>query len=203
MTPGGAVLAGMANATRRGEVPYVRRALASEGIPVLHQVSGGGSFEGADALWVDHGLVVVGVGHRTNPEGYAQVRDALADIQVECIGLPSTQTVTQHLLGAVQIVDKDLALVRYEIADPEVVEFLERRHFTLIRVPESEEVLSRQAMNIVTVAPRSIIMSRGCPETRELFQRAGLTIAAELELTQLISGAGGLACATGIIAREE
>lgn len=57
-------------------------------------------------------------------------------------------------------------------------------------------------MNIVTVSPRTIIMNADCPETKGLYLKAGLTIAAEIRMTQLINGAGGLACATGIISRE-
>ena len=201
MTPRGAILANMANVTRMAEPRYAGRTLASLDIPLLHAVTGEGRFEGADALWLRDDLVVVGVGNRTNDQGYQQIRDVLQQQGVACRSIPSYQVVTQHLLGSVQIVDVDLALVRSGIVDGEIVRFLQEYDFDVISIPENSEVQQRQAMNIVTIAPRTVIMTDGCPVTRELYLGAGLTIAAELELTQLINGAGGLACATGIISR--
>jgi N-dimethylarginine dimethylaminohydrolase len=203
MTPRGAIVSEMANCVRAKEPLYAARTLAALGIPLLHTVSGEGRFEGADALWLRDDLVLVGVGNRTNREGYSQVRDVLAGQGVVCVALPSSQVTTQHLLGSVQIVDCNLALVRHQIIDPEVVRFLEEQHFSVARIPENREVRERQAMNIVTVAPRTVFMTAGCPETKELYLQAGLAIAAELELTQLINGAGGLACATGIVSRTK
>jgi N-dimethylarginine dimethylaminohydrolase len=202
MTQKGAILANMANSVRKEEVLYAERALKAYNIPILHVVSGEGSFEGADALWVHDKLVAVGVGNRTNRQAYEQIKNILKQSDVECAALPSYQTNTQHLLGTVQIVDRDLALVRHEITDKAVIRFLEDHHFTLVKIPENREVRTRQAMNIVTVAPRTIVMTAGCPETRSIYLHTGLTIAAELDLSQLMHGAGGLACATGIISRS-
>jgi N-dimethylarginine dimethylaminohydrolase len=201
MTPAGAILSNMAGSTRSSEVLYAARALTRHGIPVLHTVSGDGRFEGADAIWVREKLVMVGVGSRTNREAYDQIKGVLRKINVDCIAVPYRETSTQHLLGTVQIVDKNTAMVRHELIDREVLKILEDHHFIMIKIPESREVRTRQAMNIVTISPRTIIMANNCPETKELFIRAGLTVAAELELTQLMNGAGGLACATGIISR--
>lgn len=202
MTPHGAILANMANAGRRQETLYAARTLKSLGIPLLHTVSGEGRFEGADALWLRGDLVVVGVGNRTNSQGYQQISDVLARQRVTCAAVASHQLITQHLLGSVQIVDRNMALVRHEIIDQEVVRFLEESNFKVVAIPENSEVKNRQAMNIVTIAPRTLLMTAACPETRTLYEKAGLTIAAELELGQLINGAGGLACATGILARN-
>jgi N-dimethylarginine dimethylaminohydrolase len=203
MTPGGAILGRMANDTRREEPRYAARALAAAGIPVLAEIEGAGTFEGADALWLRPDLVLVGVGHRTNQEGYTQVARVLTAQGVACLAVPSYQTRTQHLLGTVQIVDRDLALVREEITDAAVSRVLTSQGVQVVTVPEHPEVVTRQAMNIVTVAPRTILMTAGCPATRARYAQAGLTIAAELELNQLLRGAGGLACASGILARRQ
>jgi N-dimethylarginine dimethylaminohydrolase len=203
MTPQGAIVSNMANCVRAGEPFYAARTLAALGIPVLHSVTGEGRFEGADALWLRDDLVLVGVGNRTNQDGYRQIREVLAGQGVACVALPSSQVTTQHLLGSVQIVDRELALVRHQIIAPEVVSFLEEQHFNVARIPENREIRERQAMNIVTVAPRTVFMTAGCPEMKELYLQLGLAIAAELELTQLINGAGGLACATGVVSRTE
>jgi len=202
MTPTGAILANMANETRRGETSHAARTFARAGIPVLHAVDGDGRFEGADALWVNKKLVVVGIGNRTNMPAFLQLQAVLKKQGIDSVPLPSAQRRTQHLLGSLQIVDKDLALVREEIISPETVTFLERHGFRIIGIPENLEVRSRQAMNIVTVAPRKVIMTAGCPETRRIYLDAGIEIVAELPISQLINGAGGLACTTGTLARS-
>jgi hypothetical protein len=56
-------------------------------------------------------------------------------------------------------------------------------------------------MNVVVIRPGELVMSAGCPETRALYERAGLKIAAEAVIGQLCNGGGGLACATGIVRR--
>lgn len=202
MTPKGAIMGSMANNTRSAEPLYAARTLQTIGIPVLHTVSGDGTFEGADAIWLRPDLVLLGVGSRTNLSGFEQVANVLSRQGIHCEAVPSLQTRTQHLLGTVQVVDRDLALVRSEITDPGLVSTLESYGIAVAHVPEHAEVVSRQAMNIVTIAPRTIIMTDNCPLTRQLYLDAGLTIAAELELTQVMAGAGGLACATGILARN-
>jgi N-dimethylarginine dimethylaminohydrolase len=202
MTPKGAILANMANATRKTETAYAAAGLDSADIPVLHRISGEGRFEGADALWIRKDLVAVGVGNRTNREGYEQLRKVLTGYNVEAVALPSTQRTTQHLLGSVQIVDKDLALVRTALVSPETITFLRQNGFRIVAIPENNEVRTRQAMNIVTVAPSEVFMTAGCPETKKIYLDAGIDVAAELHISQLINGAGGLACATGTLARS-
>jgi len=202
MARAGAVIANMACPARKEEVRYAERALRSLGIPVLHVVSGEGRFEGADALWVDPGHIMIGVGGRTNKEGYQQVRDVMKRLGIACTAVPFDPKGTQHLLGIVQFVDQDTVLLRYELAGREVVRFLEDHHFKVVKVPESSEVRTKQAMNIVTVSPCNVVMPDDCPETAEIYRKAGLTIAAALDITQLRLGAGGLACATGIIGRD-
>jgi N-dimethylarginine dimethylaminohydrolase len=202
MTPEGAILSSMANETRRGEVGHAARAFAKAGIPVLHRIDEKGRFEGADALWIDRKLVAVGVGNRTNVEGFEQIKAVLGKQGIDTVPLPSTQQRTQHLLGSLQIADRDLALVREGIISPEILIFLAKHDYRVVRIPENPEVRNRQAMNIVTVAPRRIIMTDNCPETRKIYLEAGIEVAAELPISQLIHGAGGLACATGTLARK-
>jgi len=202
MTPWGAIMAAMANPGRQGEPAYAARTLDRLGIPILQTIARDGRFEGADGLWLGEKLLIIGVGNRTNRAGFEQINATLSPHGVRCIPLPSTQTRTQHLLGSLQLVDRDLALVRQEIIDPAVVSFLSEQGLTVIDIPENDEVRQRQAMNIVVLSPRTIMMTADCPRTRELYEQAGLTVAAEVAISQLINGAGGLACATGIIARN-
>lgn len=197
----GAVVARMASAVRAGEERYAAFALAGLDIPIARTVTGRGIFEGADALWLDEKTMLCGTGNRTNREGFLQLKQTMALQGVEVLSVPMPGGV-QHLLGLLQIVDRRLALLRAEKAPAELKALLKRKGFKVVPVPETEEVRLRQGMNVVTVAPRKLIMPSGCPALKALYRRAGLTVAAEAAISQLINGAGGIACATGILARE-
>ena len=201
MTPEGAVVSRMASQVRAGEERHAAHALADLGVPILRTISGGGTFEGADALWARKDLVLVGVGNRTNREGFVQLEACLAPMGVRCeaVALPAG---VQHLLGCVQIVDEDRAVVRGRILPEESRALLEGLGFALLSLGESPEVTRRQAMNFVVLGPRRIAMVAGCPETAEIYSAAGIEVALELKVGELLKGAGGPACATAIIGRE-
>ena len=197
----GAVVSRMASLVRAGEEKFASRALALLGIPVNRSVSGRGTFEGADALWLDSKTVLCGVGRRTNAEGLRQLREALSPQGVEVLAA-SLPRGTQHLLGLLQIVDRRLALLRSAFAPDSLVRMLVRLGFRLVRVPESEETADKGGMNVVAVAPRRLVMPRDCPALKRLYVASGLEVAAEVSAVELLKGGGGLACATGILWRE-
>lgn len=201
MTPTGAILSRMATDVRKDEVKFAEKILRRIGIPIRRTIDGSGMFEGADALWVNERTVIVGVGHRTNVEGYEQIRNELQHEGIRCVLMPSTQRVTQHLLGVLQFVDSNLAFVRNELMDKEIVALLEKHDIRWVNIPENEEVRNRQAMNILTVAPREIIMGANCPVTKKIFQSANVRVMAEVPISQLINGGGGLACAAAPVER--
>lgn len=200
MTPAGAILSSMAYDVRLKEVQYAETTLRNMDVPIRKIVKPRGTLEGADALWLNNRLVVIGVGNRSNVEGFSQVKDELETQDIDCISVSAPRN-TQHLLGALQFVDSDLALVRVDLVDLEIINFLKRNKIEIIDIHEDEEVRDREAMNIVTIAPREIIMPTGCPRAKKIYENHGIRIAGEAKINQLINGGGGLACATAIIAR--
>ncbi|MFH1618494.1 MAG: arginine deiminase family protein [bacterium] len=197
----GAVVARMASIVRAGEEKFASFALSSLGVPINKTISGKGLFEGADALWLDEKTVICGTGNRTNNDGYLQLRNVLALQGVNTLKAALPVGV-QHLLGLLQIVDRKLALLRVDKATGRIKSLLKQKKFNIIPVPETDEVRLRQGMNIVTIAPRRIIMPSGCPGLKKLYHKAGILVAAETDISQLINGAGGIACATGILSRD-
>ena len=86
--------------------------------------------------------------------------------------------------------------------DPEILKLLKDKKIKIISVPESIEITEKHAMNFVVIAPRTIIMPRGCPEAKKLYEDVGINIGEEVDVAHYCNAGGGLACATGILARD-
>lgn len=200
MTPSGAILSRMASGVRQDEIFYAKRALKENGVRIRKIIQGNATFEGADALWVTPRMVAVGVGNRTNEDGFRQIEEELKRDGIECVCLPVPKG-TLHLLGALQFIDKNLVLVRTGLVSPMIISFLEKAGIRIIEVPENGEVKEKQALNFVTLAPKKIIMPACCPLTKKIFKRHGIEVVAEVCITQLINGGGGFACTAGILSR--
>ncbi|MGQ4516558.1 arginine deiminase family protein [Streptomyces sp. DW26H14] len=201
LTPEGAVLARMGSDVRAGEVRLVARLLASLDIPVIRTIHGSGTLEGADVLWAGPDLALVGVGNRTNEEGARQLAETLAAFGARTVPVAMPRGV-QHLLGLVQFLDHDLAVIRAELADAALTGLLRRLGHTLLPLAEHPDITARFGMNVVCVAPRTVVMPAGVPQVREAFDAAGIEVAAEVAIDELLGAAGGIGCATGILSRD-
>ncbi len=201
LTPYGAILARMASDIRAGEEKWAQAALAKEGIPILRAISGNGVFEGADALWLNPKVLLVGLGNRTNQDGFRQIQTTMEEFGVECIPVPLPKSV-QHLLGILQLTAPNKAIIRQEKTPTVLLNLLAKYQIHTVAVPESIEVRERQALNFVCLDENRILMAKGCPQTKKIFAENGLQIADEVEISQLLLAAGGIACATGIISRK-
>ncbi|AUG80539.1 hypothetical protein CFP65_5858 [Kitasatospora sp. MMS16-BH015] len=200
MGPEGAVLSRMASGVRAGEERQAAELLTGLGVPIARTVGGTGLFEGADALWLRPGLVAIGVGRRTNTEGALQIAEEARQLGADRLLLRVPEGV-QHLLGVVQVVGEGLLAVRTGRLDPTDTAALRWLGFHLIEVPEWPEVVEGCAMNLVVVADRVVVLPDGSARTRALLARYGVECAAVLPVPELLKGAGGIGCATGILAR--
>jgi N-dimethylarginine dimethylaminohydrolase len=199
MTPEGAIVGRPASTVRAGEERWIARRLADLGIPIVRTIRGHGTFEGADAMWLDATTVLVGKGLRTNAEGVRQVAATLGELGVEAIPVDLPWG-AMHLMGTLRIADKDLAIAwpgRLAVA---AVEALRRRGYRVLFLPEASPAERTTALNFVTLAPGRILMAEGYPVFERFFEKAGLacrtTPVAELRLA-----AGGIGCLTGILER--
>ena len=200
MTPEGAILGRMAGAVRAGEERFAAQALSAAGVPILATVRGEGLFEGADALWLDGDTVLIGVGFRTNEAGADQVEGVLADQGISLLRVPLPKG-PQHLLGAVNRVDEDLAVALEERLTPQITTVLSERGVKLVTIPEGLEGPGNWGVNFVTLGPRSVVMPAGYPRTRELLETHGVDTSA-IEVSEYLKAAGGPGCFTGILHRR-
>jgi N-dimethylarginine dimethylaminohydrolase len=173
MTPEGAILARPASAVRAGEERVAARRLAALGVPIVRSVGGRGTFEGADAMWLDAQTVLIGRGLRTNDEGAAQVATALHAMGVETaqVDLPYG---TMHLMGMLRIVDRDLAIAWPTRLAVRAVEALRVRGYRVEFLPDVREARDSHAFNIVTLGPRTILMPGGNPPTQRFYEELGV-----------------------------
>jgi N-dimethylarginine dimethylaminohydrolase len=200
MTPEGAILARPASTVRAGEERNIARRLADLGIPILRSVRGRGTFEGADALWLDEQTVMLGRGLRTNQDGAAQVAQTLGELGVDVIQV-DLPIGTMHLMGMLRFADDNLAIAwpgRLAVAG---VEALRERGYQVLFIPDEEEALRGHALNFVTLGPREILMPTGNPITQRFFEEAGI-VCRTAQVDELGKAAGSIGCMTGILERE-
>jgi N-dimethylarginine dimethylaminohydrolase len=200
MTPEGAILARPASEVRAGEERVAARRLAALGIPIVRSVSGRGSFEGADAMWLDPQTVILGRGLRTNDEGAAQVAAVLREMGVTTIqvDLPFG---TMHLMGMLRIVDHDLAIAWPTRLVHRAVEALRERGYQVAYLPDGPEVRRGFAFNFVTLGPSEILMAAGNPATQAFYEQLGVTCRTT-PVDELGKAAGAIGCLTGVLQRD-
>ena len=200
MTPEGAIVGRPASTVRAGEERFVARRLAELGVPILRTVRGRGTFEGADAAWLDDKTVLLATGLRTNAEGASQVAALMAEMGVGVVpvGLPYG---AMHLMGQLRFADRDLAIAWPGRVPYAAVEALRARRYTVLFLPNEAEAKQGMALNYVTLGPRRILMAAGNPVTQRFYEKAGIechTVA----IDELVKAAGGTGCLTGILWRD-
>jgi N-dimethylarginine dimethylaminohydrolase len=200
MTPEGVLLGRPASTVRAGEEREVARRLAELDIPILRSVRGYGTFEGADAAWLDPQTVLLAQGLRTNAEGAAQVASALREMQVEVIQVTMPPG-TMHLMGQLRFLDRNIAIGWPGRLSGATVEAVESRGYTLHFLPDEVEATDGMALNFVTLGPRHILMPSGNPITQAFYEEMGI-VCHTVEIDELVKAAGGIGCLTGILRRE-
>lgn len=201
MTPDGAVLSRPGSEQRAGEARVMAGALAGLGVPILGTPTGDATFEGADALWLDQGQVLLGVGHRTNRSGASYLAHLLEPFGVEVISIELPRGL-QHLLGLLNFIDCDLAAVRNGLVPQSLASRLEDCGIRTVPCDPGVDLTDRFGMNFVTLSPRHVVMPAGHPEVKRKLSAAGVRVE-EIEIGEYLKAAGGLGCLTGILCREE
>ncbi len=199
-TPEGVILARPASTIRAGEERYVARRLADMGVPIIRSIRGQGTFEGADAAWIDPQTVILGRGLRTNDEGAAQVTSTLNEMGVEVIqvDLPFG---SMHLMGMLRFFDRDLAIAWPRRFVHKGVEALKAHGYKVVYLPDEQEATRGKAFNFVTLGPCEILMAAGNPNAQAFYESLGVTCH-PVPVDELGKAAGAIGCLTGIVERE-
>lgn len=198
ITNAGAILCSMGKDQRRGEPSAAAKYLDELGIPVVGSISGRRKLEGGDVVWIDERTVALGLGYRTDEEGIRQFRELTTDTVDECVTVPlpywEGPEDVMHLMSLISPVREDLAVVYSRLLPVSFRDWLGKRGFQFIEVPDSE--FETMACNVLAVSPGQCIMIEGNPETRAMLEKAGVEVLEYRGEEISRKGAGGPTCLT-------
>jgi N-dimethylarginine dimethylaminohydrolase len=198
----GMILCNMGKAARSTEPAAQARVFQTLGIPVAGAITGHGTVEGGDVVWIDESTLAVGRGHRTNDEGIRQLREILgAKVQVVVAPLPYWRGPGDvfHLMSILSPIDRDLALVYSPLMPIPFRELLIERGITLVEVPDEE--IESLGCNVLALAPRHCLMIEGNPVTRARLEKEGAQVQVFDGREICLKGSGGPTCLTRPIVR--
>ncbi len=147
---------------RKPETAGTERALRGLGYRLAH-IAAPGTLDGGDVL-KHEGTVWVGVGGRTNQEGFDQLAAYLAPLGATVVDVPVTKVL--HLKSAVTALP-DGTVVGYPPLVDDVSVFP-----SFLPVPEEP------GSHVVLLDGETVLMSTSAPETRRLFEELGLRVVA-------------------------
>lgn len=203
VTDRGAIVLRMGKELRRGEELAMANGLKRIGVPVLTTLHGRATAEGGDLLWVNHDILAVGQGFRTNGEALGQLRDPLKSVgvRVEPVPLPYDRgpDYCLHLMSLISILDDDLAVVYSRLFPVPFWQFLQEHGYEFVEVPDEE--FERMAPNVLAVAPRDCVLLEGNPLTTRRLEEAGCRVRTYCGNEISLKAEGGATCLTRPIHR--
>lgn len=204
MTPEGAYLSRPASQQRAGEEKILQRFFSANDIPQIGMPRRGELFEGADAQWLNHHTILLGVGNRTN----ADWKNALAGDLTRGTGKTQQKIISgslpedvQHLLGVVNFVSPSRAAVWKNRTPQWVLDALIEASVEPITLPDIEEMRTLRAMNWVCMGPDWVVMPHDCPKIASILQQNGVRTDF-LNISEYRNAGGALGCLTGIVERK-
>ena len=200
MTHEGVIIARPASEVRAGEERCAAERLSSMGVPIVRSLSGTGTFEGADAMYISPKKVIIGRGLRTNAAGAKQLRALFEGMEIEVIQV-DLPVGSMHLMGMLRIVDKDLAIGYPTRLAHAAQEALQAEGYRVEYLPDLEEVVNNSALNFVTLGPRKILMAGNNPKSQAFYESLGIECVA-VPVDELSKAAGAIGCLSGIVERE-
>lgn len=149
--------------------------------------------EGADILVLSENKICAYTGYRTEPDAI----DKIARVEnLDILDMPANiQHIPQHLLGGMHILDRDLLVRRSQYCSTDI------KGYKSIDLIETDEITKGFGMNIVTIAPREILMPKNCAAMQTELEKFGI-ICHLVEINEIHKMGGGLACMTLPLERE-
>ena len=153
------------------------------------------SMEGADIQITSKDSLYAYIGNRTSSRIVTELPRIFRNINTIGSINADGHMVPQHFLGRMHVIDSGLAIRRIEVCNQTI------SHYRLIDFLENEETKNRLSLNIITIAPREILMPANNPITKSRLEKHGITCH-EVELDEIHKMGGGLACMILPLVRE-
>jgi len=201
----GAILCNMGKPARETEPGAAEKSLRAINVPIVGRIMGAGRMEGGDVAWIDERNVAVGLGYRTNAEGIRQLRALLGSgvDRVVPVPLPHWHGPGDvfHLMSMFSPVDRDLAVVYSPLLPVPFRQFLLKKGYELVEVPDEE--FESMGCNVLAVGPRRCVALDGNPVTRGRLEAAGAEVHTYRGREISTKGGGGPTCLTRPLVRSE
>jgi arginine deiminase len=207
VTRGGVILSRMALNIRRGEERFVASRLGELNVPILRTIHGLGTLEGGNFMFLDPETVLIGVGVRTNHEGFRQASEVLTTQGIKSV-IPIPQSAYLHTFPsgyvhldvAFNVIDTDLVAVYPEGVPYELIELVKTRKMRIIEVPRDEAL--RMSTNFLVLKPSKIVTATGNQETTQALKKENVEVI-EVGVDELMKGGGSVRCMTMPLMRDD
>jgi N-dimethylarginine dimethylaminohydrolase len=174
------------------------------GVPTLSEITAPGTTEAGDILWLDPKTLLIGRGYRTNADGIALIRAALAPKGVEVLSAPlphgSGPSTCLHLMSLISLLDEKTALVDLPWLAVETVELLKSRGFRFIEIEYSER--DSMACNVLSLGSKRLLAIEENHKTNAKLRHAGFDVRTFPGSELSINGGGGPTCLTRPLLRD-
>lgn len=197
---GGTIPLAPGKSNRRAEPAVLEAWTAERGLPTLGRITGRGTVEGGDTLWLRPDLLCIGRSLRTNDEGARQLA-GLVGGDVRVFDLPYWRGPAElvHLLSVISPLADDVAAVFLPLLPAGLLELLLDLGVHLVEVPEEE--YATLGCNVLAVRPGVVVAADGNPVTRRRMEAAGIKVHAVALHEVGHNGSGGATCLTRPILR--
>ena len=206
---GGAIVPREAAPYWRGRSRYVAQYLMGRGCPVLYTVHGKGVCEiGAFTRMADD-FIVGFLSTDANAEGVRQVTPILQQAGYREVWIGHAPGVHHHWYPEhvgwmhadmwVAPLDVNLALIYPPAMDFTTIRRLGELGYTLLEVPPEDAAL--YPANLITTAPRQVVMIAGADRTAELLSKHGVEVI-QVAYDEVLKYGGGIRCTTMQLVRD-
>jgi N-dimethylarginine dimethylaminohydrolase len=194
----GFVMGNFREPCRKGETAEYEAKMKELGIPNVARCTAG-AFEGGDFWMLDEYTIAHGVIARTDWDGYRNVERQMHEHGYLMYGVPCSRK-NLHLDMCFNIVAENTAVVCRDALPDDFISMLERRHFTLINVPQ--EGVYRHYCNLQCLGNGKVISFTKNMEVNKQMKTLGLDVIT-VDLVEILKGGGGPHCMTFPLKRAE